>query len=169
MPQSPLQECLIAQPKPSQEISPRSNSRHRAEKSSSTNSTTFPPTVHKKLTPPAVLGRFLVTKLQTLTHFGRTTVIQVNLLKAREAKLSCTPKESSLVEGDFSLAGRNPIRDKKALLRALLMTGAIAASAGLGFGFALRVNGPQGPGSSFLHTEQSFPSRADWPVSKPRL
>ena len=168
-PQPPLQECLIAQPKPSQEISLRSDSRHRAEKSSSTTSTTSPPTAQKKPTPQAVLGRFLVTKLKTLTHFMPTTAIQVNLLKAREVKLSCTPKESSLVEGDFNKAGRNPIRDKKSLLRALLMTGAIAASAGLGFGFALRVNGPQGPGSSFLHTEQSFPPRTDWPVSKPRL
>jgi serine/threonine-protein kinase len=49
------------------------------------------------------------------------------------------------------------------------MTGAIAASAGLGFGFALRVNGPQASGSTFLHTEQSFPPRSDWPVAKPRL
>jgi serine/threonine protein kinase len=54
-------------------------------------------------------------------------------------------------------------------LQALLMTGAIAASAGAGFGFALRVNKPSDPGSSILHTEQSFPPTSNWPMSEPRL
>lgn len=60
---------------------------------------------------------------------------------------------------------------RKALLpmQALLMTGAIAASAGAGFGFALRVNKPSEPGSSILHTEQSFPPTSNWPMSEPRL
>ncbi|NES18403.1 MAG: serine/threonine protein kinase [Symploca sp. SIO3E6] len=58
---------------------------------------------------------------------------------------------------------------KKLPLKALLMTGAIAASAGLGFGFALRFNSPDTPGSTILHTEQSFPPRSDWPVSEPSL
>ncbi len=58
---------------------------------------------------------------------------------------------------------------KKLPLKALLMTGAIAASAGIGFGFALRFNGPNTPGSTILHTEQSFPPRSDWPVSEPSL
>ncbi len=42
---------------------------------------------------------------------------------------------------------------------ALLMTGAIAASAGVGFGLSLRLNRPHEPGSSIWHTEQSFPPR----------
>ncbi|NEP08998.1 MAG: serine/threonine protein kinase [Symploca sp. SIO2C1] len=58
---------------------------------------------------------------------------------------------------------------KKLPLKALLMTGAIAASAGIGFGFALRFNSPNTPGSTILHTEQSFPPRSDWPVSEPSL
>jgi len=58
---------------------------------------------------------------------------------------------------------------KKLPLKALLMTGAIAASVGVGFGFALRFNGPDTPGSTILHTEQSFPPRSDWPVSEPSL
>ena len=49
------------------------------------------------------------------------------------------------------------------------MTGAIAASAGVGFGFALRFNSPDTAGSTILHTEQSFPPRTDWPVSEPSL
>ncbi len=44
---------------------------------------------------------------------------------------------------------------------ALLMTGAIAASAGAGFGLSLRLNRPHEPGSSLWHTEQSFPPRED--------
>ncbi|NEP62970.1 MAG: serine/threonine protein kinase [Symploca sp. SIO2G7] len=58
---------------------------------------------------------------------------------------------------------------KQLPLKALLMTGAIAASTGLGFGFALRFNSPNTPGSTILHTEQSFPPRSDWPVSEPSL
>ena len=54
-------------------------------------------------------------------------------------------------------------------LQALLVTGAIAASAGVGFGFALRINRPNEPGSTLLHTKQSFPPRSDWPVSEPQL
>lgn len=53
--------------------------------------------------------------------------------------------------------------------RALLMTGALAASAGVGFGFALRINRPIEPGSTFLHTQQSFPPSSKWPVSDPQL
>ncbi|NET61110.1 MAG: serine/threonine protein kinase [Symploca sp. SIO2E6] len=57
----------------------------------------------------------------------------------------------------------------KSPLKALFMTSAIAASVGLGFGFALRFNRPDLPGSTILHTEQSFPPRSDWPVSEPSL
>ena len=44
---------------------------------------------------------------------------------------------------------------------ALLMTSAIAASAGAGFGLSLRLNRPTEAGSTFLHNEQSFPPRND--------
>ncbi len=54
------------------------------------------------------------------------------------------------------------------LLRALFVTGAIAASAGVGFGFALRLNHPDEPGSTILHTKQSFPPSSNWPVASPR-
>ncbi|MGB7441473.1 MAG: serine/threonine-protein kinase [Coleofasciculaceae cyanobacterium] len=50
-------------------------------------------------------------------------------------------------------------------LKFLLMTGAIATSAGIGFGFALRLHSTSTPGSTLLHTEQSFPPRRNWPVS----
>jgi serine/threonine protein kinase len=51
-------------------------------------------------------------------------------------------------------------------LRALFMTGAIAASAGIGFGCAVRLNQPSEPGATILHTQQTFPPRSDWPVSE---
>ncbi|HBL60382.1 MAG TPA: hypothetical protein DDZ80_18565 [Cyanobacteria bacterium UBA8803] len=54
-------------------------------------------------------------------------------------------------------------------LQALLMTGAIAASAGMGFGLAVRLNHPAQPGSTLLHTQQTFPPRSDWPVSESHL
>ncbi|NEO70432.1 serine/threonine-protein kinase [Moorena sp. SIO3H5] len=54
-------------------------------------------------------------------------------------------------------------------VKALLMTGALAASAGLGFGFALRINSQKEPGSTIFHTDQSFPPRSNWPLSEPQL
>lgn len=60
-----------------------------------------------------------------------------------------------------------PVKKTKSPIRALLMTGAIAAAAGIGFGFALRLNSPQGPGSTLMHSEQSFPPTSNWPMSQP--
>lgn len=47
---------------------------------------------------------------------------------------------------------------------ALFMTSAIAASAGSGFGLALRLNHPEEPGATILHKWQSFPNRNNWPI-----
>lgn len=168
-PQPSLQECLIAQPKAIHHLSSHPDSLHQVGKTSSTNSTTFPLTTQKKPKPQTVLSQLFLTKLKTLTHFKPVTTIKLNFIKGREAQLSCMADESPLGQPDVSVGGHNPARDRQLFLRALLMTGAIAASAGLGFGIALRVNGPQGPGSTFLHTEQSFPPKTDWPVSKSRL
>ncbi|MBD0314197.1 MAG: hypothetical protein ICV86_15485 [Microcoleus sp. T3-bin5] len=50
-------------------------------------------------------------------------------------------------------------------LRSLMMTAAVATSLGAGFGLAVRINSPTDPGSTFLHAEQSFPPRSNWPVT----
>ncbi|MEL4898171.1 hypothetical protein [Crocosphaera sp. Alani8] len=50
------------------------------------------------------------------------------------------------------------------ILEFMLITNAIATSAGVGFGMALRLGKPQASGSSVLHSKQSFPPRQDWPV-----
>lgn len=148
--QTTLKDCLIAQSKANPEKLPRLDSGKGAAKSPPVNSQTSASPM-----PQPAMGSLFSTKLQTLVNFRPTTAIKCNILNARSAKLSCTPNEN--------------LPKRRSLLRALLLTGAIAASAGLGFGFALRVNGPQAPGSTFLHTDQSFPSRSDWPVAKPRL
>lgn len=50
----------------------------------------------------------------------------------------------------------------------LVIAGSIlAAIAGAGSGLALRVNGATGPGSTFFHTEQSFPPADHWPGTEP--
>lgn len=149
-PQTALKDCLIDQSKANPEGLPRPISGRSTANSPPANgkASTSP-------TPQPAIGQLFVTKLQTLVNFRNTTAIKFNLLNGRSGKLSCTQKENS--------------PKRTSLLRALLLTGAIAASAGLGFGFALRVNGPQAPGSTFLHTEQSFPPRSDWPVAKPRI
>ncbi len=54
-------------------------------------------------------------------------------------------------------------------LEVILITSAIAASAGVGFGAALRFNRPAESGSTLLHSDQSFPPRQDWPVGNRQL
>ncbi len=48
----------------------------------------------------------------------------------------------------------------------LLLTSALGASAGLGFGAAITLNRPVEPGGTILHSEQSFPPRQDWPIGQ---
>ena len=156
MPRSSLGDCLVAQPQASQETQPHpllEKQRVKAVWLASTSS--LPPTPKNKLTSLASLARFFVTKLQTLTHVRDIVAIKLNLLNAREEILSGTEQE-------------NP-NGRKSRLKALLMTGAIAASAGVGFGIALRVNRPKSPGSTIFHTEQSFPPKSNWPGSERRL
>lgn len=64
-----------------------------------------------------------------------------------------------------SVSVRRRVRRLGFLLEFLLITSALATSAGAGFGVALRLNRPEQPGSTILHSEQSFPPRQDWPVS----
>ncbi|MDJ0600217.1 MAG: hypothetical protein QNJ37_15425 [Crocosphaera sp.] len=52
------------------------------------------------------------------------------------------------------------------ILEFLLITNAIAIAAGVGFGAALRLNKPEEPGATILHSEQSFPPRQDWPMGE---
>lgn len=65
----------------------------------------------------------------------------------------------------FSSFFRFPSRRFGFLVQFLVITSAIAASAGVGFGVAIRFNHSPQPGSTLLNPEQSFPPRQDWPVS----
>lgn len=51
----------------------------------------------------------------------------------------------------------------KPLFGSLLLVSTVTALLGAGLGLTMRVTGATGPGSSFFHTEQDFPSLPDWP------
>lgn len=63
---------------------------------------------------------------------------------------------------------RHPNSKPKFPLGALATVCAIAASAGMGFGFSLRFNSPSESGSSLWHLKQSFPPRSQEDVSIPK-
>ena len=111
----------------------------------------------KNPTPQPAPAQNLATNLNTLGGATMTsqTKLKTSNSNAREAK------RFRLLEAFLKF--------RNSPLRALLMTGAIAASAGVGFGFALRINTPNQPGSTLLHTEQSFPPTSNWPMSEPQL
>ncbi len=67
-------------------------------------------------------------------------------------------KQPTQTNRKFKYTGSNGRR------RSLILTAAIAAALGTGFGLALRLKRPSEPGSTFLHTEQSFPDRSNWPI-----
>lgn len=50
-------------------------------------------------------------------------------------------------------------------LSQVIAISAITAAAGLGLGLVLRMAGAKTPGSTFFHTEQTFPPTGDWPLS----
>ncbi len=116
-----------------------------------------PATAQKLIDSQADLAEYFVTKLKTP---GRTTVTS--------SKKRQTPKPT-VASRQANGGNLRQLFGRKSPLGALLMTGAIAASAGVGFGFALRTNHPDEPGSTILHTKQAFPPSNNWPVSEPRL
>lgn len=75
-----------------------------------------------------------------------------------------TSLSNNQIPARSSVSKRSP-RHLGFLLEFLLITSAIATSAGIGFGAAIRLNRPEEPGSTILHSEQSFPPRQDWPSS----
>ncbi|NET03354.1 MAG: serine/threonine protein kinase [Symploca sp. SIO2B6] len=108
-------------------------------------------------------------------NYHQTAINSVTLPKI--TKIPTTPTLESVSETSQQLS--EPFTQKYADTtvkgqsqlpwQALLMTSAIAASAGMGFGFALRFHSPNRPGATLLHTEQSFPPRSDWSLSEPEL
>lgn len=158
-PHPSLRECLIVQSKASKKAPPRSKSVKRKVEAPATNGKTSPqPMAEKNQTPQPPLVQRLVEELQRQSNSKETASTRLKPPASPEA-----PTQSDLVQFPYLP------KDRKSLLKALLMTGAIAASAGVGFGFALRVNGPSEPGSSILHEKQSFPPRSDWPGAERQL
>ncbi len=76
-------------------------------------------------------------------------------------------------ESEFSFPSElNPLKSLNAtilkptsVLKVMLLTSAIATSAGVGFGLAVRTNRPQEAGASILHEQQAFPPQNQWPIS----
>jgi serine/threonine-protein kinase len=146
-PQPALTQHLVAQPRAGTVALPLPDLPQAALKSAPTKRKTAQrPTQAKKPTHQPELAQRLVTKL-------RTGLEAVSLPGGHRGTIFRKLKRSKV---------RSP-------LRALILTGTIAASAGIGFGFALRINRPNEPGSTILHTEQSFPPTSNWPMSEPQL
>ncbi len=143
-PQPALTQRPAAKPRVATGVTPRQVSGQADLKPALTNGKILQPTPQeKKPTPEPALAQHLVKQ----------------------------PKTQDAIHQDAKNRVTTKLKQAKARLplRALFMTGAIAASAGLGFGFALRINGPNEPGSTLLHTQQSFPPSSNWPMSKPQL
>ena len=152
-PRPSLQECLVVQSTAKPKLSPPPDSPKKTVKTAATRHNPSPS--ENFLTPHLSLIQPLVAKLPTSDQLGNIASTPLTTLKAFIPKLFPTSEEKA--------------KNRQFLLKALLMTGAIAASAGVGFGVAVRVNRPTEPGSTFFHTEQSFPPRSDWPGSEHRL
>ena len=119
---------------------------------SSRNKTRQPSGEEKNLNFPSPLAQNLVTTFK---------------IPPKETSATPTNPKTSLRRSLESNTRPNTATKKRSLFPALLVTGAIAASAGLGFGLALRLNSPNSTGSSLLHSEQSFPHTSNWPMSQP--
>jgi len=149
-----------------------------------------PPIPEQKPTPQLAFEQNLLTKLKTQNGHTGTVIKKLKIqngytgtvikkLKGPKvlealAKWCVAQRGFSKAESSGSAQQVNGVcrawsKGKELPLRALLITGAIAASAGVGFGFALRTNAPNQPGSTLLHTEQSFPPSSNWPMSRPQL
>jgi len=146
-PQPALTQHLVAQPRAGTVALPVPDLPQAALKSAPTKRKTAQrPTQAKKPTHQPELAQRLVRKLRA----------GLEALSLPGGHRGTTPRKLK----------RSKVRSP---LRALILTGTIAASAGIGFGFALRINRPNEPGSTILHTEQSFPPTSNWPMSEPQL
>lgn len=106
-------------------------------------------------------------------NFNRVTLNSVTLPNITNIPtpqtLETVSETSQQLSEQFRQEYKNTTIKDQLPWQALLITSAIAASAGMGFGFALRFHSPNRPGATLLHTEQSFPPRSDWPMSEPEL
>ena len=139
---SALAQNLVAQPRVVTETPTPQDLAQISSKSSPIQSKTPQPQKHEKgLTP----------------HFER---IQ-GLVTALRGNTEGSPLLGRLMS---SVSTKLKMPQRGLPLGALLITGAIAASAGMGFGFALRIHGSNEPGSKFWNRQQDFP-RKDFPLS----
>lgn len=157
--QPPLSECLVAQFK-------AHSVQVKSKRTKTTNKMPQAPITGKKTTPQPHTRTVVSPTKTPKVHQALTKRNKLQLLNGFNRSVESINGQRSAAkvkESEKKLSGWLP-------LRALLMTGAIAASAGIGFGFALRINGSNLPGSTILHTKQSFPPKPMSEASpEPRL
>ena len=168
LPQPKPAQVPVAKPKVDTGVAPVNNSVKAKVKPTSNNSVAKP----KVETGVAPLNNSVKAKVKPTPKNSKTpqssTPTNNSIPQPTLPQLPITKIKTSGSHNYLVPKKRNP--SKAGLpLKALIMTSAIATSAGVGFGFALRINSPNVPGSSILHTEQSFPPSSNWPMSKHQL
>ena len=168
LPQPKPAQVPVAKPKVDTGVAPVNNSVKAKVKPTSNNSLAKP----KVETGVAPLNNSVKAKVKPTPKNSKTpqssTPTNNSIPQPTLPQLPITKIKTSGSHNYLVPKKRNP--SKAGLpLKALIMTSAIATSAGVGFGFALRINSPNVPGSSILHTEQSFPPSSNWPMSKHQL
>jgi serine/threonine-protein kinase len=168
LPQPKPAQVPVAKPKVDTGVAPVNNSVKAKVKPTSNNSVAKP----KVETEVAPLNNSATAKVKPTPKNSKTpqssTPTNNSIPQPTLPQLPITKIKTSGSHNYLAPKKRKP--SKAGLpLKALIMTSAIATSAGVGFGFALRINSPNVPGSSILHTEQSFPPSSNWPMSKHQL
>ncbi|HEY9695212.1 MAG TPA: serine/threonine-protein kinase [Oculatellaceae cyanobacterium] len=119
----------------------------------------------EEVVEPSILPEQVDLQSQGFEHSGGQAVnsqvenqLDVQNTDSRQHLEQGNAKQRTQTNPNFKSSG------DKWRVRSLFLTAAIAAALGTGFGLALRLNRPSEPGSTLLHTEQSFPSRSNWPI-----
>jgi serine/threonine-protein kinase len=149
-PQPSLTQYLAAQPKANSHTPslPHVAQTQEQEKTTRVNGKTpLPPT------SGSLPAQNLATKFPVLNAFSPRILIKLQEVSLLSAKLLGTSIENPSPPSNLHSLRYGLIKWRKSPLKALLMTSAIAASAGLGFGIALRINSPKVSGSTIFHME----------------
>lgn len=135
---------------------PQANHHKQAKKNSFRKHLSNLPLSSGSIAPPLDLDSCLSVRPTKSTSVPKTKANKPDSHK----KISPAPELATTA----TALGKPLFAKQKFPLGALALTSAIAASAGLGFGFAVRANQPTTAGSSFMHRQQAFPPRPGMPV-----
>lgn len=142
------------------------NQPNLAAKSSPVNShlQVLPSVTFEKAVEPAILPEQVDLQPQKLEH-DRSQAINSQVKNKLDAQnTSKQHQEQGKAKQRTQTNPKLKSTGNNRRVRSLILTAAIAAALGTGFGLSLRLNRPSEAGSTFLHTEQSFPPRSNWPI-----